>query len=576
MYHGKNSKSKITKEPFIWCLVLVAMAAIAVGDVEQSPAWAGANESIDTEAGSQVAEGISTGKTIQSITFKKNVGIRDALRFLAAKYQKNIVPSPEVDGQLAFTSLFNVTLEEAMNAILGGNFEYEQVGNLIEVYGKGDTTRMKYRVFALNYVTAAEARKLIEPVLSSSGKIGVTTAAQTGVPTGESISSVSGGGDTMSLQDTLVVYDYAENIRKAGDVITTIDVRPQQVLVEATILSATLTEDMQLGIDWSTLKGAVSQIPGVTAAAGDITAHASDYFKSAGTSQVTKSGGMTIGLAKGDIAAFIEAVEEVTDTTVLANPKILAVNKQLGQVYIGTKLGYRETSIITDGGATQEGTVKFLDTGTKLSFRPYISDDGYIRMDIHSKDSSGELNAQNVPDEIAAELVTNVMVQSGQTIVIGGLFRDVTTSKRTQIPLLGDLPIIGALFRGTADYTKRQEVIVLLTPHIIEEPSETEGQARVDDVRRKRFGAKDELQWIGRARLAEDRYAKAAKYYIENDNEAALRELNLSLELRPAYLEAIRLKERILGETDPSGVVRMERNVLDVVEQKDTDKWLRR
>ncbi len=98
----------------------------------------------------------------------------------------------------------------------------------------------------------------------------------------------------------------------------------------------------------------------------------------------------------------------------------------------------------------------------------------------------------------------------------------------------------------------------------------------MEDGRRKRFGAKAESQWIGRARLAEDRYAKAAKYYIENNSKAALRELNLALELRPAYLEAIRLKERIIAETDPSEVVKIERNVLDIVEQKDTDKWLRR
>ena len=574
MCRGKKSKSKITRKPFVWCLVLVVMAAIVVGDVGSSKAVEVAEVSAvsaenvagGNESGSQTAE----NEKLKSINFNKNETIKNALRVLSAKYQKNIVPSPKVDGVLAFTTLRDVTFEEAMDAILGGDFEYEQEGNLTVVYGKGDTTRMKYRVFALYYISAAEARKLIEPVLSSSGKIGVTTAAETGVPTGESISSAKGGGDTMSLQDTIVLYDYAENIRRAEEVITTIDVRPQQVLVEATILSATLSENMQFGIDWQTLKGTA-----VTAISG-LSSKSPDFASSTSTSAVTLSGGLKFGTVVDDVATFIEAVEAVTDTTILANPKILAVNKQLGQVYIGNKLGYREGDKYDAAGNLVEGAVKFLDTGTKLSFRPYISNKGYIRMDIHSKDSSGSLSLDGIPSEDSAELVSNVMVKDGGTIVIGGLFRDKITTTRTQIPLLGDLPIIGALFRGTGDKAERQEVMVLLTPHIIEEPNQAEGQARVEDVRRKRFGAKAESQWIGRARLTEDRYAKAAKYYIEGDNEAALRELNLALELRPSYLEAIRLKERIIGETDPSGVVRLERNVLDIVEQKDTDKWLRR
>jgi hypothetical protein len=119
-------------------------------------------------------------------------------------------------------------------------------------------------------------------------------------------------------------------------------------------------------------------------------------------------------------------------------------------------------------------------------------------------------------------------------------------------------------------------VIVLLTPHIIEEPEETNSNARIDDVRRKRFGARDELQWAGRARLVEDRYAKAAKLYVEGDTAAAVKELAFVLEVRPTYLEAIRLKERIIAETAPDEVDMIERIMLDNVEREDSDKWQRR
>jgi Flp pilus assembly secretin CpaC len=197
-------------------------------------------------------------------------------------------------------------------------------------------------------------------------------------------------------------------------------------------------------------------------------------------------------------------------------------------------------------------------------------------MDIHPKDSSGTLKSNDIPDEFSTELATNIMVKDGQTIVIGGLFRDVVVTSRTQIPLLGDLPLIGGLFRSTNDSTTRQEVIILLTVHIINEPEETNSAARIDDVRRKRFGAKEELQWAGRARLVEDRYAKAAKLYVEGDTQAAMKELAFVLELRPSYLEAIRLKERIIAETSPDEVDMIERIMLDNVEREDSDKWQRR
>ncbi len=569
---------------FVWSVVLILMAAIATGGAEDSAVVAAAGQG--AESGSVGSGGGAWGASreakIQSISFNKDETIRDALRVLSAMYQTNIVPYGNVDGVLGFTRLRDVNFEQAMDAVLGPEFRYEQDGNLVKVYTtahykeiKADKDRMIYKSFTLYYTTAKEAQRLILPVLSAEGSIAATTAAQTGVPTGQSISADLEAGDTMAMNDTIIIFDFPEKVAEAEKLIAIVDVRPQQVLIEATILSATLTEDMEFGIDWSSLSGAVSQVPGVTAAAGDIARGASDYFKSAGTSQITKTGGMTIGVAHDNIAAFIRAVEEVTDITILANPKILATNKQLGQVYIGTKIGYKSQTTVSDGGTSTE-QVTFLDTGTKLSFRPYIANDGYIRMDIHAKDSSGEFNAQNVPDETSAELVTNIMVKDGQTIVIGGLFRDKITNKKTQIPILGDLPLIGFLFRGTADKSVRQEVIILITPHIVSEVEEMLGVARAADIARKRTGAKNAIQGFGRARLTEDFYVKAARYYANDEMEEALDALDAALTIRPTYLEALRLRERIIRETDPEAGMKIERILLEKVERKDTEMWLRR
>ncbi len=594
MYWDKNSNSriKIRKDLCVWCIVLAVMAAIVLGGVGQGI--------VEARAGvADVAVSSSEGpvKPIQSISFKDDMTIRDALRFLGAKYQKNIVPSAKVTGLVTAGTLYDMTFESALNAILGHGLKYEERDNVIWVYTAEefksimeDLERMVYKVFTLYYISAAEAQKLITPVLSGKGTIQGSSPAEVVVPTGESISAGTGGGDNMALNDTIVLRDYPENIAEVEQLLKELDVRPRQVLIEATILSCTLTEGMEFGVDLNMLGGVSLDGTSSTAQVGTTSslltttttpiaqvaagAFPGSPLETAGFAAAAGGSGLRIGVRAGNVTAFITALEEVTDTTILANPKILAVNKQLGQVYIGTKIGYIDQTTQTQTSTTQ--SVKFLDTGTKLSFRPYIGDDGYIRMDIHPKDSSGTLKANDIPDEFSAELATNVMVKDGQTIVIGGLFRDVVVTSRSQIPLLGDLPLIGGLFRGTSDQTTRQEVIVLLTPHIIDEPEETNSDARVEDVRRKRFGAKDELQWIGRARLAEDRYAMAAKYYIENDNESAMRELNVALELRPTYLEAIRLKEKIIHETDPNASLNIERIMLEDFEREDSERWLRR
>ncbi len=648
MNEEKKSSSGIrtVKGLFVWVLVLVAMAAISLGGAGQgaaeagglgdavessvpgpeaggdmdavesrqpagTPAPAAAGGGADATSSPAAGESVTPGGKIQSIAFKKEMRIQDALLFLQERYQKNIVPSAKVDGMINVTNLRDVTFEQALDAILGRDFAIETEGNIIKVYTREeykkileDEDRKVYEVLTLYYITAEEAEKLVKPVLSATGVIQGSTPAEKqisgggggsagGGASGGSLSG-GGGGDTMALHDTIVIYDYPENIEKAKEVIQSLDVRPQQVLVEATILAVVLTEGMELGVDWSLAAGV--SLAG-TAATEDIVttddisrgdtaispiAGLKDGAITKGTpietfGFATQGGdGLRLGITTGDVRVLITALESVTDTTVLANPKVLAVNKQEGMVQIGATLGYRSSTSIGQGGVATKGEVQFKPVGTVLTFRPYIGNDGYVRMDIYPKDSSAILDDDGVPQETTTEVRTNILVKDGETIVIGGLFRDVITTTRKQVPLLGDIPIIGALFRSKKDSVRREEVMVLLTTHIIEEPSEVDGDARAEDVRRKRFGAKDELQSISRAKMAEDRYAKAARCHIEGDNESATKELSVALRLRPAYLEAIRLKEKILAETDPGEAKKLERIILEDIDLKEAPKWIRR
>lgn len=517
MYREKNSSSRIEigKKLFVWVFVLAVTAGIAV-----------------TEAG---AEDVSIGETIQTISFNKDEQITNALRVLSAKYEKNIVPSSQVDGVLGFTTLKDVTFEEAMDAILGVNFKYEQKGNLIKVYTKEeykrikeDTDRMIQKVFTLYYVNSAEMEKLIRPILSSSAIVAASTAAATDTEAGD-------GGDSLAMHDTIVVYDFPENIEKVAKTICEIDVRPAEILLEVTILQAVLDDSTQFGIDFSSIGNATIDV-------GSTGGIQSTGFASA----VTGTAGLTAAFSIDDVTGFIRAVEGITDTTVLANPKILALNKQAGHILIGAEDGYLTTTQVSDGGVVTQ-QVEFLESGTRLKFRPFICEDGYIRMEINPEQSEGGVDDKGLPWKTTTQVSTNIMVKDGKTIVIGGLFKEETSKSYSQVPLLGDLPLIGPIFRQVHDTAVRTELIVLITPHIIYEPEEAIDD-EAEEIRRITEGARKSLSQINRSRIFEDRYEKALNYYNQGYLEAALSELDSILELRPNFPDAARLREEIRSE----------------------------
>ncbi len=566
-------ENKMNELGFRWGRLCAVLLVLAVGStlLAQPNALApnpdpGTNEEVIDPNDAQVD--LSNGCFIKFIAFRKDGTIRDGLRLLAALCKKNIVPSAGVEGLLTISRLYNVTFEQALAAVLGNGFKYEQDGDFVRVYTadelkkiKEDPTRMVHKVLTLYYITAVEASKLIQPVLSGSpeAKIQMTSAAQKTISSGGSgggggssggagggLTSSGGGGDDLALNDMIVIYDYPENVAKAEAVIREVDVRPRQVLVEATVMSVKLTEDMEFGIDWNLLSGIQVDTDRIVTGDGYGTP-----IQTVGFTGERGGRGLTVGFSAGNVRAALTALEEITDTTVLANPKILAVNKQEGQVLIGNKIGYINATTQNQTSTTQ--SVSFLETGTRLVFRPYICSDGYIRLDIYPKDSDGLLKPNDIPDEKTTELKTNVLVKDGETVIIGGLFRDKVVASKGQVPVLGNLPILGVLFRGTKDTVSREEVVVMLTPHIIDDPAQTDAKDRMDDVRLKREGAKQSLLGIDTGRLAEDAYARAAKNYLEGNTEQALFDVSFALMNRPTYLEALRLRERIVAENRPGG-----------------------
>jgi type IV pilus assembly protein PilQ len=557
----------------------VAAPAAGAGESKSAPGAKpdGSPASADPFA-TEVVESTGSSVTAEDVAYSADAGtveihvneanLVEVLRMLSMQSQKNIIASKEVKGTVT-ANLYGVTVREALDALLRSNgYVYKEEGNFVyvftaeEVKAQQQANRVRRtEVFRLHYIDGTTATTMLKPVLSEAGELAFSAPSEVGLASGGST-----GGNGHSDQDIIVVTDFDDRLEEVKRVLKEVDQRPAQILIEATILRATLKEDNSLGIDFqvlggvdfSTLGDAGSNFAGATGggflsstnAAAQNTVN--NGYAAGGTNFASQlpNGGLQIGVAKNNIAVFLKALESVTDTAVVANPKVLALNKQKGEVFVGNDIGYR-TTVTGENGTTSE-QVEFLKTGTRLVFRPFIGNDGFIRMEIKPEDSSGNLQ-NGLPFKFTTEVATNILVKDGHTVVIGGLFRENSNTTRGQVPGLGNLPGVGALFRNQVDATVREEIIVLLTPHVIKDDSilSQMGEEDLARVEKLRVGVRRGMMPWGRERLAESAYDTAVSEANRTggDMKKALWHLNVALNLNPKFIEAIQLREKLTGET---------------------------
>jgi type IV pilus assembly protein PilQ len=510
--------------------------------------------------------------------------IATVLEMLSYEAQANIVCTTSVSGSIS-ANLYGVTLEEALDAILTpNNYAYRHDGKTIFVGTAAEIVGLlpppTAQVFRLRFITPEEAAQAVAALLSEAGTVVESTTASSGGgggSEGDSESTTMGpaGGDY------LIVTDYPERLDAIGQLLEQIDVRPRQVLIESTVLRATLNETNEFGIDFTMLGGVDFENVGGGSTAGtnltlgalpagqlqDATVHVSTDF--AGN---VSAGGFTFGLIRDSIAGFLRALEDITDVVVVANPKIVALNKQEAQVIVGRRDGYLTTTV-TETAAVQ--TVEFLETGTQIRFRPLINDDGTVRLSVHPKDSNGGLTAANLPFEETTEAHADILVDDGDTVLIGGLFRERTVNSRSQLPVLGDIPGAGLLFGSRSDQTIREEVIILLTVHVLKDTAEEQAQFAqlIDDVERMRVGIRRGLLGTGRERLGQAFFQEALRRAEAGQHDLALLNVRMALHNQPKHVPAIRLRERLeqrrLWENEGT---RMRTFIWELIEHRPTDR----
>ena len=529
-------------------------AAYAQQAAEQPPVSVFQDEAANTEG-----QEVGVDELGQIDITVKDLEIAKVLQLLSIQSQRNIVTSRNVTGKVS-ADLYGVSFHEALDAILTPNgYGYEEKGNFIYVYTaqeleerRNEMRKTITKIVCLDYLSSADAAEFLKPMLSSNGSITATGEVDSGFLPSES----DGGENSFAHADTLLIKDYEENVGEILNILEELDVRPKQVLVEATILQATLTENNAFGVDFAVFAnfdgladfvnplGAVDQMIGGTNGGG---AGGAVSTTSGGTQ--TGDSGIKIGYAGSDAAVFLRALDSVTDTTVLAKPNILVLNRQKADILVGQRLGYLSTTV-TDTSETQ--TIEFLDVGTQLTVRPFITEQGTIRLELRPAVSDGTTRLEGgfiIPDETTQELVTNVIVESGQTVVLGGLFVEDTTVGRSQVPVLGDIPLLGSAFKGQDDDFRRDEVIFMVKVTVMDHTDLAligdKAEKRTEDAR---IAIRNGLLPFSNDKLVSAHLLNARRHYEAGEMSKALWDVNLALHLAPTSEDAIALKELIKGQ----------------------------
>jgi type IV pilus secretin PilQ/predicted competence protein len=401
--------------------------------------------------GSSPTNPMAENPPLISLSFR-DMDIRDAFSSLAMEFKTNIVLSNEVTGTITL-HIFKASLEEAMATIaLAGGYTAKKEGPTFHVFKRGLHPILEKPVpkifetqtFRLNYV---EMEKIKETLNSLPNIQPVEVHEET---------------------KTIFVEDTRENIEKVARMIKFLDAVPQQVMIEARILEVTLTDDMAYGVDWKSIWGDVN-----LATSGFSKAALPDLPYISPVPEASQGGFANIIARTGSdhvLSLAIDALKEKTTVNTVSTPKILAIHGKTARVQVGGQQGYK-VSTINEGFLTE--TIQFIDTGVILEITPHIDKDNNILLNVQPTINTAKIE-EGIPVVNSTSVSTWLVARDGETVFIGGLIEDLDSNTREQVPLLGDIPVLGNLFGRTITTKTKNEIVILITPRIIKRSRETE------------------------------------------------------------------------------------------------------
>ncbi|MBU2924880.1 type II secretion system secretin GspD [Colwellia sp. C2M11] len=427
----------------------------------------------------------------------------------------------------------------------------ERVVRLVKRLDSELETNGNTRVYYLKYSKAEDLVKVLSGVSKT-----ISSEAQATRAASKSNAQNETSIEAHEATNTVVITGQPEMLRSLEGVIRQLDVPRAQVHIEAIIVEVYESDGAQLGVQWYSEAGGFTQFTNGVAPISGIAAGVKAAEETEGTVVITESGetqnpdtngdytilaqllgtvsGGMFGIAKNDWGAIIQAVNSNTNSNILATPSITTMDNEEAYFLVG-----QEIPVITGSQASSTGssnpfqTVDRQEVGIKLLVTPQINEGNSVQLTIEQEVSSVS-GATGVDISInKREIKTTVMVESGQTVILGGLIDEDVQESEQKVPLLGDIPILGHLFKSTSTTTRKRNLMVFLKPQIITDSTMMHNMA------------KDKYNFIRADQL---RKQEEGLSLMDDDNLPILPKWNDALALPPsfeAYQESVQDDKRL-------------------------------
>ncbi|MGD9850701.1 MAG: type II secretion system protein GspD [Nitrospirales bacterium] len=414
----------------------------------------------------------------------QDLPIMDALALFARSHRLNIVASPDVTGTIT-VDFHDLPLERAMTALLEAHgYYWERENDLIQVH------RFKTKTLNVDYIrlirggTGQNRAQMSSGSSGTSGSSGSQDTGQITVNQQDEIKfweelekqirvlmSADGRLVVNWLSGTIQVTDWYKRINEIEQFLKNVhQALYRQVEIEARIYEVNLNDNYSLGIDWSKIN--FYGTSGNFALSNIITAPFGGFIAKAATT--------TISFADGSFDGVLKALREQGDLNVVSQPRVVTLNNQPALIKVATDQPFF-TSTISQGTAGTGNIIteqaRSVTVGLVLSVTPQISEDGWIMLDV-TPIISRLREIQDSPQGTANAPVLDVKQSSGvvrlkdgEMVIIGGLIQEETSHTERKVPLLGDIPWIGRLFKGTYDVKTKSELVIFLSPRLVRSSS---------------------------------------------------------------------------------------------------------
>ncbi|MCL4967290.1 type IV pilus secretin PilQ [Neisseria meningitidis] len=417
-----------------------------------------------------------TGRKI-SLDFQ-DVEIRTILQILAKESGMNIVASDSVNGKMTL-SLKDVPWDQALDLVMQArNLDMRQQGNIVNIAPRdellakdkaflqaekdiADLGALYSQNFQLKYKNVEEFRSILR-----------LDNADT---TGNRNTLVSGRGSVLidPATNTLIVTDTRSVIEKFRKLIDELDVPAQQVMIEARIVEAADGFSRDLGVKFGAtgkkkLKNDTSAFGwGVNSGFGGDDKWGAETKINLPITAAANSISLVRAISSSALNLELSASESLSKTKTLANPRVLTQNRKEAKIESGYEIPFTVTSIANGGSSTNTELKKAV---LGLTVTPNITPDGQIIMTVKiNKDSPAQCASgnQTILCISTKNLNTQAMVENGGTLIVGGIYEEDNGNTLTKVPLLGDIPVIGNLFKTRGKKTDRRELLIFITPRIM-------------------------------------------------------------------------------------------------------------